>query len=107
MRSWVLQRVTAVLLIGYLVAHMWALHYPPYEITFQTVLARLTSPAWKLFDITFLAVVLYHGLNGTLGVLMDFAYLQRYERAITWLTVLVGLAAFAVGAPLIWAFSPP
>ncbi|MFQ6015771.1 MAG: succinate dehydrogenase, hydrophobic membrane anchor protein, partial [Anaerolineae bacterium] len=105
MTSWVLQRITAVLLILYLLAHMWVLHYPPYDITFQTVLDRLMSPAWKLFDITFLAVVLFHALNGTWSVLMDFAPVQRYRTTVTWMVVLVGIAAFVLGAPAIWAFS--
>jgi succinate dehydrogenase / fumarate reductase membrane anchor subunit len=76
--KWFLQRITGAFLLFGLLVHFWVLHFfPPEhgEITFETVMARLQHPLWKTFDILFLLVVLYHGMNGIQIVIND--YIQK------------------------------
>ena len=60
------------------------------------------SRFWLAFYIIFLVIVLYHGLNGLRGVILELAPSPRMERAITYLLGLFGVAAVALGiyAPL-------
>lgn len=106
MWPWLMQRVTAVLLLVFLGLHIWALHYAVVgeEIRFDRVSQRLQSPLFIFVDAGLLAVVLYHALNGTRTVLLDFEMGEGTERAITWLLIVVGLATFLFGANALLPF---
>lgn len=72
---WYFQRVTGALLLVGLLAHFWVLHFfPPEhgEITFETVMLRLQNPLWKAFDVLFLILAIYHGMNGLVMVIQDY-----------------------------------
>ncbi len=106
MRGWILQRISAVLLLFFLTLHMIVVHYPPYHIDFSRVLERLANPVWKAIDIAFLAVVIFHALNGTYTVITDMSGVQRYRRVLAWVGLIVGLAFFVYGTQTILAFRP-
>lgn len=42
-------------------------------ITYEKVTARLSNPLWKVFDLLFLVFGLYHGTNGMLNIIDDYA----------------------------------
>ncbi|NTW48542.1 MAG: succinate dehydrogenase hydrophobic membrane anchor subunit [Chlorobiales bacterium] len=42
-------------------------------ITYEKVTKRLSSPLWKVFDLLFLIFGLYHGFNGLLNIIDDYA----------------------------------
>ncbi|NTW50664.1 MAG: succinate dehydrogenase hydrophobic membrane anchor subunit [Chlorobiales bacterium] len=42
-------------------------------ITYENVTSRLSSPLWKVFDLLFLIFGLYHGFNGLLNIIDDYA----------------------------------
>lgn len=106
MRGWILQRISAVLLLFFLTLHMVVVHYPPYHIDFNQVLLRLGDPLWKAVDIAFLGVVLFHALNGTYAVITDMSGVQRYRKALAWAGLIIGLAFFVYGTQTILAFQP-
>lgn len=103
--AWLLQRITAVLLLGLLGLHITVLHFvrPDGEITFASVHIRLSTLLYMVVDYSLLGIVLYHGLNGARNVLLDFTFGQRSQRAISMALLLVGLVAFVYGA---WALTP-
>jgi succinate dehydrogenase / fumarate reductase, membrane anchor subunit len=103
--AWLLQRVTAVLLLGLLTIHIAVLHFirPDGDITFASVHIRLATAIYMAVDYSLLGVVLYHGLNGARNVLLDFTFGLHMERAISLVLWLVGLVAFVYGA---WALTP-
>jgi succinate dehydrogenase cytochrome b556 subunit len=103
--AWLLQRLTAVLLLGLLGIHIVVLHFvrPEGDITFASVHVRLATLMYMVVDYGLLAVVLYHGLNGVRNVLLDFTFGQRAQKGISTTLLLVGLLAFGYGA---WALTP-
>lgn len=103
--SWLLQRVTAAVLILLLGWHVVVLHWvrPGGAIAFGSVTIRLQTLLYMVIDYGLLAFALYHGLNGVRNVLLDFTFGQRAQKAISMLLLLVGLTAFVYGA---WALTP-
>jgi succinate dehydrogenase / fumarate reductase cytochrome b subunit len=105
MWSWLLQRVTGLLLVVYLFIHLWVLHYANMgEVTFDRILSRLQSPAFLVFDLMLLALVIFHALNGVMMVVIDLGIGQRAQRMLFWGLVLLGLALFLFGVYALWPF---
>jgi succinate dehydrogenase hydrophobic membrane anchor protein len=104
MYSWLLQRISAILLLVFVFVHVFVAHYPVRDINFNDVLTRLNYPGWKIFYILFLATVLYHALNGVWGVISDFQWLRPVQKPLLGLIVLVGLVFLYLGAEVIWVF---
>ncbi len=104
MWPWLLQRITAVLLVGGLAVHFTATHFAVERpLTFEVVRERLLSPAWVWFDLLLLGLALYHGLNGLHGVLLDHGIGPAVRRGSAWTLGALGVATFIVGA---WILAP-
>jgi succinate dehydrogenase / fumarate reductase, membrane anchor subunit len=105
MWSWLLQRITAVLLIVCLAIHLILTHIANIgQIDMDNIGARLAHHGLTAVDIILLAAGVFHALNGLRNVLMDYWFSSR-TRAL-WLTIglwVVGLVAFGYG---IWALWP-
>lgn len=96
--SWLLQRVTAVLIAGVLFVHVWEIHFvSEKKVTFDTVAGRLTSPGWIIVDLVLLALLLYHALNGVRSIILDFGISHTTERFLYWVFILAGFSAWALG----------
>ncbi len=104
--AWIWQRITAVLLVIFLGAHLFVLHYVPenLSINFLGVAARFKSVLYVIVDSGLLAVGLYHALNGIRNVLFDFVVAEGKRTAITWTLIVVGLAFLGWGAYALTAF---
>ena len=98
--SWLLQRVTAAVLILLLAWHVIVLHWvrPGGDIAFGSVTIRLQTALYMVIDYGLLGFALYHGLNGVRNVLLDFTFGQRAQGVISMCLLLVGLVAFVYGA---------
>lgn len=98
--AWILQRLTAVLLLFFLGAHLTVLHYIPenMNINFLGVAARFKGLLYVIIDSGLLAVALYHALNGIRNVLFDFIVNDGKRRALTMLLLVVGLVYLIWGA---------
>lgn len=105
--DWYLQRITGGLLLVLLAAHFWVEHFMSApvrhgQLTYEVVVARLSNPAWRIVDIAFLLVALYHGLNGVRNIVLDYGPPGRRAVAAMNLTLIVvgvawawwGIAAF-------------
>ncbi len=107
MRMFQIQRVSAVALLFFLTIHMIVVHYPPFHIDFSRILERMAQPLWKAIDVAFLFFVLLHALSGAYAVLTDIDAVGRARRAVAWVAILIGLAAFGYGTATILAFQLP
>jgi len=103
---WFLQRVTAVLLVVALGAHIWALHFASSgeRLTFQGMTARLASPLLLALDAALLALALFHGLNGVRMVFLDFKIGPRAQRWLTTVLWVIGLLTLVFGLNTLVAF---
>lgn len=98
--AWILQRLTAVLLLFFLGAHIFVLHYIPenMNIHFLGVAARFKSVLYMFIDSGLLAVSLYHGFNGVRNVLFDFVGDERKRNLVNIVLLVAGIAFFLWGA---------
>ena len=89
---WVLQRITAVLLVVLLALHLWASNFT----------ADWAAPFRALVDLTLLALALFHGLNGVRTVVLDFGPGLQGRRFLSASLTMVGITAFLFGVYGFW-----
>jgi succinate dehydrogenase / fumarate reductase, membrane anchor subunit len=111
--GWFLQRLTGVLLVPVVLVHVWVTHYAftggfhKEEVSYNMVAARLASPWWKLIDIFFLLVVLYHGLRG-IWIIVQEGIRRPWLRISLYSAILILGAVLAVlGTVTILPFRAP
>jgi len=102
--AWILQRLTAVLLLALLGAHFFVLHFVPSEtyITFSGVAARLQGVLFWVIDFGLLVISLYHGLNGVRAVALD--YWPGVDRSLSLALIIIGLVATIYGGRALTVF---
>jgi succinate dehydrogenase hydrophobic anchor subunit len=99
--TWLLQRVTGLLLVVFLFTHINVNHLALGErmIDFSLVNTRLAgSVGWQIFYILFVPSCVFHAMNGLWGILADYRpsdMFRRLAKAALWL---VGLALTYIGA---------
>ena len=105
-RAWILQRITAALLLVLLGTHIAIMHFVPanLNINFVGVAARMQSVMYLIVDSGLLAVGLYHALNGVRNVLFDYIVKQGPRRTINTVLWIVGIAFTLWGAYALTAF---
>jgi succinate dehydrogenase / fumarate reductase membrane anchor subunit len=94
---WYTQRITGALLVFLLIAHFWVEHFMSRtllrgDLTYETILSRISNPVWQGIDIAFLLVALLHGLNGFRNIVLDYSRVgPRATRFITAALVVLGV----------------
>lgn len=94
---WYTQRITGALLVPLLVAHFWVEHFMSKtmlrgDLSYETILSRISNPLWQGIDIGFLLVALVHGLIGLRSIVLDYSRIgPRTTQAITVVLVTVGV----------------
>lgn len=72
-RQWLLQRISAVLLLGLAFSHFGIQHFTSDAVTTGlTVAHRANNPWWQGYYIVFVVLALYHGVNGLVGIIRDY-----------------------------------
>ena len=107
MRIFLIQRISAIMLIVFLTIHMIVVHYPPFHIDFNQIIIRMADPTWKAIDIAFLFFGLLHALTGSYMVLTDIQQVNKFRRAIAAVAIVVGVIAFIYGTQTVLAFEVP
>ncbi len=88
---WLLQRITAVLLILVLSVHLWIANFAESSASFRAVLG-----------LVLLGLALFHGLNGVRTVVLDFNVGARGRKFATGILVLLGVALLLFGFHGLW-----
>jgi succinate dehydrogenase / fumarate reductase membrane anchor subunit len=104
--AWFFQRLSAVLLVILLAAHIIAAHYwhVGEAISVDTVNERLKNVAFIAIDYSMLAMVLLHGLNGTRTVLFDFDMFIKRKKVVDMGLWILGIATMIWGIVILWPF---
>ena len=110
--GWLLQRITAVLLLLLLLAHFVVIHYSGTgDVNFDIVKDRLMhpvwGPVWKTITLLLLGTALFHGLNGVWGVLLDYIRSGAVRIWLFSLIVTIGLILVTLGSITILTFRGP
>jgi succinate dehydrogenase / fumarate reductase, membrane anchor subunit len=102
---WLFQRVSGIGLLVFLLSHFWITHYyPGGDVTFEKVAERLTQPGWKFFNLAFLILALFHGLNGGWTILEDYLKDGWVRVTLFGAVVVAALFLFVMGTLTILGF---
>jgi succinate dehydrogenase hydrophobic anchor subunit len=104
MRTFTMQRISAVAMVIFLTMHMIVVHYPPFHIDFSRIAERMADPLWQAIDIAFLFFVLVHALAGAFVVITDVERFSRAKRLLAGAAIVIGVVAFIYGVQTILAF---
>ncbi len=101
--SFVLRRVSGVALVLYLGMHMWvigsALSGPE---VFDTRLAAVQTPIFKLLEIALLAAVVYHAFDGIRLLIVHYFKVTEYRKSMFYAVFVVSaILVIAGGIPLL------
>jgi succinate dehydrogenase / fumarate reductase membrane anchor subunit len=91
--NWVIQRITGIFLVIVVLGHYILMHFNLQSgHSYEAVLLRMQSSWYRVLDLTFVVIAMYHGLNGIWGIFRD--YKLKPWQTITVVTVLLifGLA---------------
>lgn len=114
MYAWVIQRLSGIYLVIFLLTHITAIAQANFGITkgFQVeIFDVLRNPFWyggstaAIFDLIALGIVAFHGLNGIRIVFLDLGLGVRRHRLSFWVSMLVAIAISAyvivLGLPML------
>ncbi len=114
MYAWVIQRLSGIYLVIFLLTHITAIAQANFGITkgFQVeIFDVLRNPFWyggstaAIFDLIALGIVAFHGLSGIRIVFLDLGLGVRRHRLSFWVTMLVAIAISAyvivLGLPML------
>ncbi len=95
-----LQRVTGVLLLGYLLLHVHTVHMiSGGPAAFDHAMETFKNPLFRVLEIGLLGVVILHALNGIRIVAIDFGVATRRQKKLFWwLAGALGSIIFIAGA---------
>jgi len=89
MSSWVLQRITGLLLVVYFMVHMWGMHF---RFEFKTPLDGVFTYVLSTeFFLIILVLIVYHGFNGICSVTIDLVGGIRLQRWLFWIFMVLGV----------------
>jgi succinate dehydrogenase / fumarate reductase membrane anchor subunit len=88
---WLLQRVSAVLLIIVLAVHLWLSNFGQASASLRAILG-----------VTLLGLALFHGLNGVRTVVLDFDVGVQGRKFTTMLLLLLGVVSLLFGMYGLW-----
>lgn len=94
--SWILQRITGLILLVIMIAHYILMHYSPESgHTYDAVLTRMQSSWYRVLDLTFVVLAIYHGMNGIWSIFRDYK-LKSWQT----ISILTGIIIFGVAFSL-------
>jgi succinate dehydrogenase / fumarate reductase cytochrome b subunit len=95
-----LQRITGVLLLGYLLLHIHTVHMiSGGPAAFDRAMQTFKNPLFRLLEIGLLGVVVLHALNGIRIVAIDFGVATRRQKKLFWILAgALGTMIFVAGA---------
>jgi succinate dehydrogenase / fumarate reductase membrane anchor subunit len=91
--GWVIQRITGIVLVVVMISHYILMHYNPESgHSYEAVLARMQSSWYRVLDLTFIVLGMYHGLNGVWGIFRDYKLKPWQSITVFSLILVLGLA---------------
>ncbi len=104
---WLLQRVTAVFLIGVLAFHFMLLHFVhhAYEITLAGTTARMSQPGYFVTMVSFLVAGTFHGVNGVYNALVNQGIEGTTRSIVKYGLIITSLLLIAQGIRVAWVMT--
>jgi succinate dehydrogenase / fumarate reductase membrane anchor subunit len=106
--AWFLQRLTGIVLVPILLVHLLTMHrYHEHGLAWDQVTRLMSNPYWKVLEISFLVLALYHGLNGIYAIIQDYVKVAWVRLAIFSLVILAGLVLLVFGIVTVLSIKAP
>jgi len=107
---WFFQRITGLLLVGFLGGHFLFQHFFAEEpnagqLTYESVGRTLANPMWKTLELGFLAFALFHGINGIWMILGDYVHWKWLRVTVFSVLCMGALSLFILGTVTIVPFT--
>lgn len=91
--SWVFQRITGIVLVVVMIGHYILMHYNPQSgHSYEAVLIRMQSNWYRVLDLTFVVLGMYHGMNGVWGIFRDYKLKSWQTITVVSFLIIFGLA---------------
>lgn len=96
------QRVSGILLVLTLAIHFGVEHFVSYEsgdaYEYTRVMARLANPWFKLLDMSFLVLAIFHGIHGLWMVGRDYLHTPGLRIGLAGALITIGMVMLIWGA---------
>lgn len=105
--GWFYQRLSGLVLVFLLLTHWGIEHLGPKTadgIEYLDVATRLASPFWKTFNLLFLVLAIFHGMNGLLMIIRDYIKVPWQKGTLYSVVVLLGVIFLILGALTVISF---
>jgi len=105
--SFVLRRLTGIALVLYLIAHIWVIgSVNGGPELFNSRLAAVQTPIFKLAEVALLAAVVYHAFDGIRLLIVHYFDVTEYRKSLFYAAFVVSaILTIAGGLPiLLFAF---
>ena len=108
MLAWYFQRLTGIVLVPILLVHLLTMHrYHEHGLAWEGITRLFSNPYWKVLEISFLVLALYHALNGLYAVVQDYVKSPGLRLTLYGLCVLCGLVLLAFGIVTVVSIQSP
>lgn len=105
--GWFFQRVTGVVLFIQVIVHFYIAHNTwDAGHDWATIVQRLSNPYMRTFYLVFVALGLYHGLNGLWSVIRDYHISAGKRKLLFGIIVTVGIFIGVLGFYTMLTLSP-
>lgn len=102
MWSWLLHRITGVILVLGLLYHFIFMHFMGYDnYSYEAVMQRLREPSWKIFNLVFLFSALYHGFYGLNGLITEYVKGESFKKFFKLIILILPLALAIFGIKIV------
>lgn len=101
MWAWLLFRISGLILVFYLGAHIIIISMGQFGAegeTLNDIMKTFDHPVLVLLDLALVVAVLYHALNGVRIILMDFGIGVHRHKILFWSAMAVVVICFAIFA---------
>jgi succinate dehydrogenase / fumarate reductase membrane anchor subunit len=104
--TWLLQRISACVLLIALGLHIWFLHiaHTGEVLSYSEIIKRLGTPLLIVLDIFLLIFGLYHAVYGVYSVFLDFGFGLKTRVIVLGLLVAAAIGFLGLGIYGFWAF---
>lgn len=102
MFSWLLHRVTGIILLFGLMYHFIQMHFLGHDnYSYEAVMQRLADPSWKIFNILFLLSALFHGFYGINGLITEYVKENSMKNFLKIFTLILPLVLAFFGIKIV------
>ena len=104
--TWLLQRISACVLLIVLGLHIWFLHiaHTGEVLHYSEIIKRLGTPLFIALDIVLLIVGLYHAVYGVYSIFLDFGSGLKTRVAVLGLLIVAAMGFLILGIYGFWVF---